>query len=627
MKKSSSTRSVLPFQNFSLLIDSRDEIAFNVALKLYESLDTPISLGLWLRLKYGEFLGIAEAKIHPLQYEDSQAHKFELDYQAISFLRKYPNLPCQIDKEAVALKTFLDCEKQCEETNIRLSMLCEGRSDAPPHIRQVLWLAMGKISQILGEFDWEEFSRSTGWGPGATDVAKGAYTSGYNKFSGPLSVTDNCLPLALTCINTTAPWASYISGQQPDEFEVSRPVSVLASTLATTPGGKIIFVDKDATTKRTITVSVSLNSYCQKGFGRMLRARLKRAGVDLDHQDHNQRHALLGSRYNDRATLDAKSASDCVSTGLVRLLLPEQWFNGLNLAREQLGYLKSENRWIQFQKFSAMGNSYTFELESLIFYALQWASMKVVREASAQVNPWTGRVYPDVISTFGDDMIVPGDCVQLTEEVLSFCGFLLNKTKTHVEGPFRESCGKDYFAGILVRPIFLKERVHNAETIYKLANNIRRIAHRSGFNSSCDVRFMDCWKYTCSFLKSSEFLRVSEGYGDIGVITNLDEANPDLASRSRRRIGWEGWVMRSVHHFPVKESMWQYGAAMASILSTMPEAPLTGSRLHDAKPIKAIERLIASYEPREGRYDLRGRTKARVINSIVTSWYNLGPWL
>lgn len=586
---------------------------------------------MYLKVKYGEWRLVAESVIHPSNYEKSW--RFECDYQAVSFLSKYPYLPTGIDLEAVALESFRSAEEECRKTNQRFRLLSDRPLEVDGDIRTVLWLACRKISDILGELDWEEFLRSTGWGPGATNVARGHHTSNYNKFSGPLSSTNGNLTLGLCCVNSTPAWAHYQSGNQPDDFEPTLPVTVLRSAVKVVKGGEIIFVPKNAKTLRTITVPVSLNSYVQKGFGKMIRRRLLHAGISLNDQSFNQMHALRGSLLNDRSTVDAKSASDTIATELVRFLLPEEWFDALYRAREPEGHLKSMDEWIRFHKFSAMGNSYTFELESLIFFALCSACVEVIRRRGDSFNPWTGRVYPSTVSVFGDDMVVPSDCYPLVFRVLQYAGFSINESKTHVEGPFRESCGKDYFHGNLVRPVFLKERLQNAEAVYKLANNIRRIAHRRSNYDGCDVTLRAVWLRIVNTLPDHQRrLRICEGFGDGGLISNWDEARPPRVSSGDGKHFWEGWRVRTLLHVPVKERMYQYQPSLAAYLRGesavfQEEHGLLDRRISHPVALRDLKWFRELPVEKDCSYDLRGRTRLKVGPIVVDRWYDLGPWV
>jgi hypothetical protein len=96
-----------------------------------------------------------------------------------------------------------------------------------------------------------------------------------------------------------------------------------------------------------------------------------------------------------------------------------------------------------------MGNGYTFELETLIFVLLSICACDEVGVSSKDV------------SVYGDDIIIPVEAYDVLKEVLETCGFTINEDKSYHEGPFRESCGEDYFRGINVRPFLVRENFHH----------------------------------------------------------------------------------------------------------------------------------------------------------------------
>jgi len=62
--------------------------------------------------------------------------------------------------------------------------------------------------------------------------------------------------------------------------------------------------------------------------------------------------------------------------------------------------------------------------------------------------------------------------------LLEYLGFVANKRKTFWEGPFRESCGTDWFAGANVRPVFMTSPLDSWGRIYDLHNaSLRRESH------------------------------------------------------------------------------------------------------------------------------------------------------
>jgi len=63
----------------------------------------------------------------------------------------------------------------------------------------------------------------------------------------------------------------------------------------------------------------------------------------------------------------------------------------------------------------------------------------------------------NVISVYGDDILLPNNCVNLLSQCFGFVGIVFNHEKTFFgDNPFRESCGQDFYSGYNVRPLYLK---------------------------------------------------------------------------------------------------------------------------------------------------------------------------
>jgi hypothetical protein len=162
-------------------------------------------------------------------------------------------------------------------------------------------------------------------------------------------------------------------------------------------GNSIITVPKNYKTDRTIAKEPCMNIYIQKGIGRCIRKRLKRVGIDLDDQKRNQEGARIGSLDGSLATIDLSMASDTVALELVSFLLPNDWWWALEQCRSPVGVLPS-GELVAYQKISSMGNGFTFELESLLF----WAICQQV--ACSNINETDCRIL-----VYGDDIVVPTD--------------------------------------------------------------------------------------------------------------------------------------------------------------------------------------------------------------------------
>jgi hypothetical protein len=250
---------------------------------------------------------------------------------------------------------------------------------------------------------------------------------------------------------------------------------------------ELFFVPKSAKTDRAICVEPHSMPPLQRGIGLYLSRSLKRAGIDISKQDRvNAALAKEGSVSGSYATIDLSAASDTISISLVSELFDNEWFDLLSSLRAP--YTKLPNGcFIENEKFSSMGNGFTFELETMIFYALA-LSVKDIVGCSGQV------------SVFGDDIIVPTEMAQDLILVLKACGLKTNTDKTFISGPFRESCGSDYFNGHNVRPYFYKELILYESDKFKIANGIRHCAYRLSNNGDCYSGFRRSWSYVIKSL-------------------------------------------------------------------------------------------------------------------------------
>lgn len=220
---------------------------------------------------------------------------------------------------------------------------------------------------------------------------------------------------------------------------------------------KIQFVPKNAKTFRTIGIEPLGNSLVQLGVDFVLKRCLLKWGIDLTDQSRNQRAAYLGSLEDSLeafATIDLSAASDSLAREVVRALLPSAWYNFLNSIRSPTFKLGEEV--YEYEKFCSMGNGFCFPLETLVFAA-------IVRSSGVEQNEY---------AIYGDDIIVPQRDALIIIERLSAIGFKTNVDKTFIFGPFRESCGKEYYNGQNVTPFKLDEVPVNHEVLAKLHNSL-----------------------------------------------------------------------------------------------------------------------------------------------------------
>lgn len=230
----------------------------------------------------------------------------------------------------------------------------------------------------------------------------------------------------------------------------------------------ITYVPKDSDCHRTVGTQPLLNVFVQLGAGDYMRDHILRDRCHIDIRTAqvkvNGPLALLGSACEGMpfATIDLASASDCMSIELIKFLCPPEWFAFLNSIRTPSYVLPDDDKVRRYEKFCAMGNGFCFPLETIVFWSLC--------QAVYDLN-----VVPDrTCAVYGDDIIVYQSTALELIELLNAVGFQTNTSKTFVFGPFRESCGQDYFNGVNVRPVILDEILENASQVYHLINSLQR---------------------------------------------------------------------------------------------------------------------------------------------------------
>lgn len=355
------------------------------------------------------------------------------------------------ERRAAALRTFAHGERSCRRANRRITWFSRRTSRLPEPLRSVMAEARMIFQQTLGRLDeavWGEILDRADFGPGSTydhSVETGTLAE---KLSSTYlhTTTREALPYFIEYGKRNPNWVSYLiwDGASFEVVEGDRVTTVLKKW------------DKD----RTIGIQPSLPVFLQKGAGSVMVDILRDAGIDLTDQQPNQRCAREGSIGGKVVTVDLKNASGCMAYKVVEWFCPGDWFNVLDTLRCAKYRIGRKGAWVDYESFSSMGNGFTFPLESLLFYSVAKACVRIVG-ASAEY-----------LGVFGDDLTIPWEAALLTVEALAFLGFRTNVDKTHLVGNFRESCGTDYAQGVDVRPIYLDSRPVGAMAIHDLHNRL-----------------------------------------------------------------------------------------------------------------------------------------------------------
>lgn len=438
-----------PFEDFSEVFHA-----------LCKSVNTPYAQSCWDKWVTRSYCD--QTAPNPEHY--CSATSFGIDYLVYSWPSK---AKCNVDGRDLkrkALDSFIADENFNKITSAKLRGWMQlGSHD--PGVEELIFALRRKIASILGPCDYGKIFESCKFGNGATATISRRNARIDKKITTvPLSVSASALGLARCVVESDPLWLSAITGRS-----VEGPTSLLPENFQVVDYNVFDTVPKSLKTDRSIAKEPTLNGFLQQGVHIYLRKALKRCGVDLRDQTRNQRLAAL-AQSTGLATIDLKSASNSVTTALIELLFPIDWFCLLDSLRSRKTLLPNGELHKNVM-FSSMGNAFTFELESLVFHAI----LHAVCGSQA------------VTSVYGDDIICPQKDAKNVITVLEAFGFRINLDKSFIEGRFFESCGKHFFDGFDVTPVYQKEppRQSDIERI-RAHNRLVRWALRSGWGLGLD---------------------------------------------------------------------------------------------------------------------------------------------
>lgn len=335
-----------------------------------------------------------------------------------------------------ARRKFFENEAICSETNRRLKDVVGYPNLIEEGYRHYINRMARYISNVLGDFS--PFLKQI---PALVKVTPGATSTQSRRGSLP----QNKMRLKL--------WATRPSHKYLDS--VYRIYGFSNLRLRETVRNRVELVPKNWKTDRTIACEPEGNIPLQLAFDTYVKSRLRRFGINLRDQSANQRLAKHASIHDDFVTVDFSSASDTISYNVVHLLFPVDWFSFLRDVRTP-GYRGVFGSGT-YAKFSSMGNGTTFCIETLIFAA-----------ACHAVGSKDFLVY-------GDDVIIEKEFYQAYLALTRFLGFTINEDKSFHDGPFRESCGGDYFNGVDVTPVYIRSLDARKASYCHLVNSLMRI--------------------------------------------------------------------------------------------------------------------------------------------------------
>jgi len=391
-------------------------------------------------------------------------------------------LDCAQHRVRKALREYVDCEKEVVTAN----SLLLGSPEQLDDFRRMSKLLFGKVLDDV-ESNLMRGEYLPKHGPGATaDRLVGNQKYGLNTWPRRLE------PYFPFLENVVPSWSLMNLRNQLDGVDFLEPGRELPV--------KVVTVPKTLKTPRIIAIEPTAMQYSQQAIMRLIvdaigHDRIARRVVGFDDQAPNQRMAKEGSSTGELATLDLSEASDRVSTTHVKALLHNHpyLYGAVMACRSSKAWVPELKLTFPLKKFASMGSALTFPIEAMVFTTV--AFLGIERELRSQLDDshfmWESEMHPkqllglrDVVRVYGDDIIVPTDYVHSVVLALETFGFRVNKAKSFWTGKFRESCGKEYYAGedvsiVRVRNV-LPTRLTDVEEIQSMVS-LRNQMYLSGY--------------------------------------------------------------------------------------------------------------------------------------------------
>lgn len=560
------------------------------------------------RLRNGDLTNAIPPSVH-LRLEEARekgnmsVSDFQRLYQLCSFFKKLPEQGSDEACKVAAYKKLLQGEESCALVNRTIKYRLGLDFPLFDRVRRI-------IQEILGDLPHDFLRVPVSFGPGSSvNANKRSYDESglFYKLSDKLIVPKRAVNYLAAHLSSNEPWVDalgihYRTQQNADESRLSFEMRVFRKHFVIVDDdfpSRISFVPKNKDEHRTIGVEMNGLMPLQKVLGDLIRDRLrKKTPINLNSQERNRHLARLAKVFS-LATIDLANASNSISLDLVEALLPYDWFCVLSDFRSTHGQCHSipNSEKIKYEMISSMGNGFTFELESLIFYALAVASCEKVGLHTSEIRKSVG--------VFGDDIIIPQRCASTLIEGMSLFGFTVNTEKSFTKGFFYESCGADYYDSIDVRPFLIKRQVSTFRDLLFVMNSLLFKAIKQKRADFVDL-------YTLLFkLIPDRKLMGPIGYTSTEVTDQFSDNHDDL--EATLRVPLDIAQRFGAVRFDVQFQCWRYRKWIRVAVSS----PYDQSPDYFVRNIRYLTFLKGTLG---GKVVLRGRSKDRQKTDISSNW-------
>jgi hypothetical protein len=387
-------------------------------------------------------------------------------------------LDCSNDRTTAALQKFIQCELEVGDDN-----WCVQLSDK---------LDFDRIHHLLGRDLWSELDRKVWRGEFLPKHGSGSTASGKigNEKYLHHEWTERLEGLFPYVGTATSSWSQYDTSH------------VTFHEPGQEPPAKVITVPKTLETPRVIAMEPVHMQYVQQGLHELIVEGYERDDLlsyfirydGAGSQEINQQLARQGSIDGSLATLDLSEASDRVSNSLIKTMLTRfpHVSEAVQASRSQKAVIPELGITLELKKFASMGSALCFPMEALVFLTVVFVGIEKClghQLSKKDLKSFVGRV-----RIYGDDIVVPVEYVQSVIASLENFGFVVGKNKSFWTGRFRESCGKDWYAGtdvsiVRMRAEFPTSR-KDAEGLISTVS-LRNQLYLAGFDAP--VKWLDCY--------------------------------------------------------------------------------------------------------------------------------------